>query len=101
MDEPFAALDEITRFKLNNDLLQLWQDERCTVVFVTHGVRERLSLEPHRRHGGAAGPRLRRDRASTRPIRATRSSAPRRDYADACRQASDVLHGAIDRDGHR
>src|SRR6202023_3825293 len=33
MDEPFAALDEITRFKLNNDLLQVWQALRTTIVF--------------------------------------------------------------------
>ena len=36
MDEPFAALDEITRFKLNNDLLAVWQAVRSTVIFVTH-----------------------------------------------------------------
>src|SRR5437879_1401141 len=34
MDEPFAALDEITRFKLNNDLLAVWQEMRRTVIFV-------------------------------------------------------------------
>ena len=44
MDEPFAALDEITRFKLNDDLLELWQDERFTVVFVTHSVFESVFL---------------------------------------------------------
>ena len=44
MDEPFAALDEITRFKLNNDLLDLWQRERLTVVFVTHSVFESAFL---------------------------------------------------------
>src|SRR6185436_10507280 len=44
MDEPFAALDEITRFKLNNDLLELWQRERLTVVFVTHSVFESAFL---------------------------------------------------------
>ena len=44
MDEPFAALDEITRFRLNNDLLELWQDERFTVVFVTHSVFESVFL---------------------------------------------------------
>ncbi|TIW05643.1 MAG: ABC transporter ATP-binding protein, partial [Mesorhizobium sp.] len=44
MDEPFAALDEITRFKLNNDLLELWQDEHFTVVFVTHSVFESVFL---------------------------------------------------------
>lgn len=44
MDEPFAALDEFTRFKLNEDLLELWQANRWTVVFVTHSVREAVFL---------------------------------------------------------
>ncbi len=44
MDEPFAALDEITRFKLNNDLLALWRAERFTVLFVTHSVFESVYL---------------------------------------------------------
>jgi len=44
MDEPFAALDEITRFKLNDDLLALWRDLRKTVVFVTHSVFESVYL---------------------------------------------------------
>ena len=44
MDEPFAALDEITRFKLNDDLLQMWQSLRTTIVFVTHSVFESVYL---------------------------------------------------------
>jgi NitT/TauT family transport system ATP-binding protein len=44
MDEPFAALDEITRFKLNDDLLALWQELRKTVIFVTHSVFESVYL---------------------------------------------------------
>jgi len=44
MDEPFAALDEITRFKLNNDLLSLWRELARTVVFVTHSVFESVYL---------------------------------------------------------
>ena len=44
LDEPFAALDEITRFKLNNDLLRLWRSQRWTVVFVTHSVFESVYL---------------------------------------------------------
>ena len=44
MDEPFAALDEITRFRLNNDLLTLWRDLRKTVIFVTHSVFESVYL---------------------------------------------------------
>ncbi|MBV9970593.1 MAG: ABC transporter ATP-binding protein [Xanthobacteraceae bacterium] len=44
MDEPFAALDEITRFKLNDDLVALWRTLRNTVVFVTHSVFESVYL---------------------------------------------------------
>ncbi len=44
MDEPFAALDEITRIRLNNDLLELWRSQSWTVVFVTHSVYESVYL---------------------------------------------------------
>jgi NitT/TauT family transport system ATP-binding protein len=44
MDEPFAALDEITRFRLNDDVLRLWQTQRWTVIFVTHSVFESAYL---------------------------------------------------------
>ena len=44
MDEPFAALDEITRFRLNNDLLTLWRRLGKTVIFVTHSVFESVYL---------------------------------------------------------
>ncbi|UVK36416.1 ABC transporter ATP-binding protein [Mesorhizobium sp. AR10] len=106
MDEPFAALDEITRFKLNNDLLELWQDERFTVVFVTHSVFESVFLSnrvvvmaarPGRVFGELAvdAPYPRDDVFRTSP-----------DYAALCRQASDVLVNAINstagphHDGH-
>ncbi|HLJ06357.1 MAG TPA: ABC transporter ATP-binding protein [Acetobacteraceae bacterium] len=44
MDEPFAALDEFTRNKLQEDLLALWQELGCTVVFVTHSIYEAAFL---------------------------------------------------------
>ncbi|GAB1542481.1 ABC transporter ATP-binding protein [Scytonema sp. NUACC21] len=44
MDEPFGALDEITRSKLNADLLSLWEQHRWTVVFVTHNIYEAVYL---------------------------------------------------------
>ena len=44
MDEPFAALDEFTRQALNDDLLKLWDEDRLTVVFVTHSVFESVYL---------------------------------------------------------
>ena len=44
MDEPFAALDEMTRFRLNNDVLALWEAQNLTVIFVTHSVFESVYL---------------------------------------------------------
>ena len=57
MDEPFAALDEITRAKLNDDLLSLAREDGITVIFVTHSVMESaylsdrvLVMSPHPGH---------------------------------------------------
>ena len=54
MDEPFAALDALTRRKMQEELLQLWEDTRFTVLFVTHSIEEAiivgsriLVLTPH------------------------------------------------------
>ncbi len=54
MDEPFAALDALTRRKMQEELLQLWDDVRFTVLFVTHSIEEAiivgsriLVLTPH------------------------------------------------------
>ena len=54
MDEPFAALDALTRRKMQDELLQLWDDTRFTVLFVTHSIEEAiivgsriLVLSPH------------------------------------------------------
>jgi NitT/TauT family transport system ATP-binding protein len=44
MDEPFAALDELTRQALNDDLLKLWREDELTVLFVTHSVYESVYL---------------------------------------------------------
>jgi NitT/TauT family transport system ATP-binding protein len=44
MDEPFGALDEITRHKLDDELLDLWQRQRLTVLFVTHSLYEAVYL---------------------------------------------------------
>ena len=44
MDEPFGALDEITRNKLDSDLLELWQRKKLTIIFVTHSIYEAVFL---------------------------------------------------------
>lgn len=44
MDEPFAALDALTRRKMQDELLQLWEDTRFTVLFVTHSILEAITV---------------------------------------------------------
>ena len=44
MDEPFGALDEITRNRLDSDLLDLWRAKKLTVIFVTHSIYEAVYL---------------------------------------------------------
>jgi NitT/TauT family transport system ATP-binding protein len=94
MDEPFAALDEITRWKLNDDLLALWAAQRFTVVFVTHSVFESVYLSQRvvamtARPGRAAG-EVRLDEPAPREP-GFRTSAR---YAAQCREVSGLLAAA-------
>jgi NitT/TauT family transport system ATP-binding protein len=44
MDEPFAALDALTRARMQEELLQLWSDTKFTVLFVTHSIEEAIRV---------------------------------------------------------
>ena len=95
MDEPFAALDEITRFKLNNDLLDLWQSHRFTVIFVTHSVFESVYLSQRIVVMAARPGRVMADMTIDAPYprdEAFRTSAA---YSDLCRHVSHTLAEAI------
>jgi len=90
MDEPFAALDEITRQKMNTDLLAMRSAIGCTIVFVTHSVFESVFLS---------------DRIvvmAARPGRAVKTTATRdaefrtsSTFAALAREASDALQTAM------
>ena len=95
MDEPFAALDEITRFRLNNDLLDLWQDERFTVVFVTHSVFESVFLSNRIVVMAARPGRVFEELAVDAPYPRDETFRTSPEYAALCRRASDVLVSAI------
>ena len=100
MDEPFASLDEITRFKLNNDLLDLWERFGWTVIFVTHSVFESVYLSERIIVMAARPGRVFRDLTIDAPYprdEAFRTSAV---YNENCRKTSEALHDAMGAQAH-
>jgi NitT/TauT family transport system ATP-binding protein len=95
MDEPFAALDEITRFKLNNDLLELWERERFTVVFVTHSVFESVYLSQRIVVMAARPGRVVHDITIEDPYPRGESFRTSAEYAARCRVVSRALSEAM------
>lgn len=96
MDEPFAALDEITRFKLNNDLLALKERIGCTVVFVTHSVFESVFLSDRIVVMAARPGRVIREVQVAAPYPRDEVFRTSADYAAYCRQASEALQDAME-----
>ena len=91
LDEPFAALDEITRLALNDDLLRLWEEHRPTILFVTHSVFESVYLSTRIAVMTARPGRIAADLAVDLPQprdRATRSSP---EYVAMCDRVSAAL----------
>jgi NitT/TauT family transport system ATP-binding protein len=91
MDEPFAALDEITRFRLNNDLLALWRNLNKTVIFVTHSVFESVYLSERvivmTQRPGRIGAEIQIDTSQPRSEDFRTSAA----YGEYCRKVSAAL----------
>jgi NitT/TauT family transport system ATP-binding protein len=95
MDEPFAALDEITRHRLNDDLLELWQQSGVTVVFVTHSVFESVFLSQRIVVMTARPGRVSAELAVTTPYPRSQAFRTSAEYAAWCRQASSRLGEAM------
>jgi NitT/TauT family transport system ATP-binding protein len=95
MDEPFAALDEITRFRLNNDLLTLWSAMRQTAIFVTHSVFESVYLSSRILVMTSRPGRIFADIAIDAPYPRDESFRTSADYAALCRKVSQALVAAM------
>jgi NitT/TauT family transport system ATP-binding protein len=95
MDEPFAALDEITRHRLNDDLLELWQKSAVTVVFVTHSVFESVYLSQRIVVMAARPGRVSAELAVTESYPRSQGFRTSAEYAARCRQASSRLGEAM------
>ena len=100
MDEPFAALDEITRFKLNDDLLRIKTELGATVVFVTHSVYESVYLSTRIVVMAARPGRAIADIEVPAPLPRDEEFRATPLYIDKCREASVALHGAMGQGDH-
>ena len=96
MDEPFAALDEIARFRLNDDLLEMKEKTGCTVVFVTHSVFESVFLSERILVMSARPGRIVRELVvdDAYPRGAAFRTSP--EFAAHARAASDALRDAME-----
>ncbi len=100
MDEPFAALDEITRFKLNNDLCRVKAELGTTVVFVTHSVYESVYLSTRIVVMAARPGRIVEAIVVDGPAERSEAFRTTQLYNDICRKASAALHGAMAEGDH-
>jgi NitT/TauT family transport system ATP-binding protein len=101
MDEPFAALDEITRFRLNNDLLHLWESFGWTVIFVTHSVFESVYLSSRILVMAARPGRVVDEILIEAPYPRDDDFRTSTVYNQYCRRTSEALHRAMEGAEHR
>lgn len=100
MDEPFAALDEITRLKLNDDLLELWQKLGWTVIFVTHSVYESVYLSTRIAVMAARPGRVIEEMKIGANYPRGEIFRTSQEYGDLARKASQSLHSAMNQQDH-
>ncbi|WP_416669120.1 ABC transporter ATP-binding protein [Egbenema bharatensis] len=95
MDEPFGALDEMTRSKLNSDLLELWNRMKWTVVFVTHNIYEAVYLSNRVVVMAARPGRVVSEVTIDEPYPRTSDFRTSPTFNQYCRQISDDLSRAV------
>ena len=91
MDEPFAALDELTRDRLNDELRELWAAKKLTIVFVTHSVYESVYLSSRISTLSPRPGRVIADVAMPEPKTRDRNFRTTPLYGERCRQIRDSL----------
>ncbi len=96
MDEPFAALDEFTRFRLNDDLRALWRQNQWTVVFVTHSIREAVFLSERVVVMSPRPGRVIADVAVDLPDHRDETVRASHALADQCARIGEILRRALD-----
>lgn len=100
MDEPFAALDEITRQKLNDDVLDLWKTTGITVIFVTHSVYESAYLANRIVVMKARPGRVHADFPLHTSLERDASYRVSEEYRQACAEVSGMLSEAMGDEDH-
>lgn len=100
MDEPFAALDEITRQRLNDDILRLWEKFNWTVIFVTHSVFEAVYLSSRIAVMAARPGRLIANFPNELGYPRSPDIRTTAEFARASRSVSTILHNSLDPESH-
>ena len=93
MDEPFAALDEMTRDRLNEELLRLYAEQKWTVLFVTHSVAEAVFLSTRILILAAHPGRLEFEMPVNLPWPRTAETRESKEFEEIVTQASRTLRG--------
>lgn len=91
MDEPFAALDEMTRERLNEELLRLYTEQKWTVLFVTHSVAEAVFLSSRVVILAAHPGRVAHELTINLPWPRTEKTRESKEYEETVTQASRML----------